>query len=265
MKKNTGSRIMVYIVLMVTLLCGISIPALLRHPSVQDQRTAMRLAELNNMEADKLLSRKNDSNSWEEVIQNLTPAEQLSQKAIEDLTAQGFSQEQIKGAQDYVERIRLQLQDILLVPTVQVSGHMDDEKEEFQQLAEKISVETAVYFLLHFDDQQENFSNAMDEYLCCLQLDLEIQMYFEDREKYEQEKIEGQIRRQKKLITVFDIESKLLEKLRGEQAEIGQPTPQIGDHDVPINPSNKKAVTVPNPTEEIMKEINDIRSKSLEN
>ena len=97
MRKNIGSRIIVYIVLMVTLLCGISIPALLRHPSVQDQRTAMRLAELNNIDAEKLLNRKNDRNSWEEVIQNLTPAEQLSQKAIEDLTAQDFPKNKSKG------------------------------------------------------------------------------------------------------------------------------------------------------------------------
>lgn len=208
---------------------------------------------------------------------------------IKKLRDKGFADSKIIAAKSLVNRVTSQLKQILdanqEVPTKPVNGldQEDKDKQEldaYQELASRIDVKTAVELLLKLEKEFGSMEKVLDEYLLSLQIGVDLHDYLTDKTTYEKAKSEQSAKFDlNKIITMATIESKVLELLKNENTS-NQKSPQAAvnkqtdannvaknDKDeMPTSPlpdiQNPKPA---NPQEDLMKEVNDLRDKSLTN
>ncbi|MCB8818800.1 hypothetical protein [Desulfosporosinus shakirovi] len=241
---------------------------------------------------DKLKNRTETDN--QDVLQeriNLLAESGLDAEFIKKLREAGFDNSKIIEAKSLVDRVTSQLKKILdanqSVPTKPSNGLSQEdadmqEIDAYKELARKIDPKTAVELLLKLEKDFGSMEKVFDEYLLSLQLEVDLKIYLTDKEAYEKEKSEQSAKFDlSKKITLATIEAKVLELIQNMN-----PSNTMAPQDVPNKQADLNSVVKddkdemqmpagplpdvqnpkpPNPQEELMKEVNDLVNKSLNN
>ena len=143
----------------------------------------------------------------------------------------------------------------------------------YQKLYEKIDIKNAIYFMLKLKADFGSCEKAFDEYLFSLQADIDLNDYIKDKEAYLKSRDEKKLLLDdQKVITLEKIEAKSIEKAQTVEKESDQPANNSQTADkkssgvtdketspLPDVPKPDSADVKPkNPTDEIMKEIDEI-------
>lgn len=199
------------------------------------------ISNLTGASSEEITQLKQSGLSWNQILERLklekgsytqereARSSLLTEKNMEEtvikLRSFGFSDEDIQGAKLMAERVEFQLKEIVGAstapssPAIPVAGELEPKgenlkKEVIQSLAEKYDSASAVYYLLALKEELGDTSTVMDEYLLALQLDLNMQLYMDDRDAYlksKEVKTAGYL--PDSIVTVAYIEEMLLEQI----------------------------------------------------
>lgn len=282
--------------------------------SQEDRRIATEISNETGFSVEEVFNYKLAGRSWSQVLDILRTTSHIADAGgksdknsvllsngldddfISKLKKEGFSQQQIIDAKMLAERVTLQLQDIdsnnarsqaKPVEAPGAAGQADqkvleednkDNIEAYAQLSKKIDFRNAIYFMLKLKSDFGSYEGAFDEYLCSLQLELDIEEYIKDRKTYLDKKEDKSLMSDgKKIITLQKIEEKNIEILQrdnmkaqseifpsldkragGQAAQIAQ-TAEDRPNPLPEAPRVEAGAVKPkNPTDEVMDEINKI-------
>lgn len=256
-----------------------------------DVKVAGDISNITGIGADIILNMRNEGLSWNEILDELKGVQNknrvsrddrndtlINQTLHEDMVSQlkkeGFSEEEIIEARLLIERVQFQLNEITNEEeqTISIESGIEPEAElsAYRDLAANITLAESLPFLLRLKNDFGSYENVMNEYLSCLQLDMELSLYVEDREAYSKEKNIRSLG--KDLITVQNIEEKMLLKLQKQNAENKEPlnnfesvqtditlTSQDSGSTASDDPAPKIDSVVPeNPADALMNEINEL-------
>ncbi|QMV42434.1 hypothetical protein [Cohnella cholangitidis] len=263
-----------------------------------ENRIAVELSNLSGASKDDILQWRSTGKSWNDIITLLskrddglngtTKAERsqlladsgLDKEFIKNLTDAGYAQAEITDAKLLAERILFQLQEIVRSvdnrpeqPVVDLKDENQDSKDlsVYIKISDQFDLKTAVYAMVVLKKEFGSIDNVMNEYLFALQIGLNFEGYFTDKEKYYQDKEDKNIGiNPDSIITIDKIENRMLETIQQgnalsqndfttsedraalpDESQVNNPLP-----DVP-NP-NAKDVNPENPTDAVMKEIQSI-------
>lgn len=152
----------------------------------------------------------------------------------EKLKTEAYGKEEIEASQAYVSRVILQLSEIetfgsLYNQPVGIESGNSEDLSRYSELMKKIDEQKAVLYLIKLNKSFDNMEDAFNEYLLALQADFEIEMYFTDPKKYNEEKNEKITgTNPDDFITVRKIEEKALENLQNMNKSSNNPSNLIG-------------------------------------
>lgn len=281
--------------------------------SQEDRRIATEISNETGFSIEEVFNYKIAGRSWNQVLDILRTTSHIADAGgksdknsvllsngldddfISKLKKEGFSQQQIIDVKMLAERVTLQLQDIAAynarsqAKPVEAPGAgqadqkvLEEDKEDsskaYSELSKKIDFKDAIYFMLKLKSDFGSYEGAFDEYLCSLQLELDIEEYIKDRKAYLDKKEDKSLMSNgKKIITLQKIEEKNIEILQrdnmkaqseifpsldkragGQAAQIAQ-TAEDSPNPLPETPQVEAGAVKPkNPTDEVMDEINKI-------
>ncbi|MFZ5986012.1 MAG: hypothetical protein ACOYWZ_02680 [Bacillota bacterium] len=266
-----------------------------------DQKIAEDISNMTGEKTKDILKLKNEGKSWNEILeilknnsgQNQVDRENrsdfltesdLGDEYVEKLKKEGFTQEEIMEAKSLVERVMFNLREITEkslnkpdIPKVEVGETLDTEEDTpaYEELAGKIDLKIAVYLILKLESEFGSMEGVLDEYLYSIQIGADLEKMIIDKEAYEEEKREkGAGLDIKKIITLAKIEEKLLQKIQSQNnnkvefdidPKSGEAKPGLEPEAIkpPLPDIGPKDVKPKDPLEDVMKEINDIRNRSL--
>lgn len=173
---------------------------------------------------------------------------------IEKLKSEGYSTEAIKSSQSYISRVMLHLNEIETFSSINtepaaIGSDNTDDSAKYSELLSKFDESKAVYYLVKLSSDFNSLEDAFNEYLVALQSDLDIDMYFKDKEQYnvsKSKKASGA--NSDKFISVRDIEERALEGLQNmnnSNKNTNQLLPGIN------NPNQDLAPNVVNPQPDV--------------
>lgn len=263
-----------------------------------DRKTAEDISDMTGLSVNQLLGMKTEGKSWNEILETLDgkvlPEEKkMSDEELELFLAENqFEEEEVSYDKFLAERIDANLKDIArsnmgvpnaAVPSIKPdSGNKDNEPQlaDYQSLQNKFDKNRATYFMLEFTKDFGTAEAVADEYLYCLQTDIDFNLYITDREAYSKATGEKMaVLTKEKAITIAKIDTFVMELLNpkkeknGEQDEQKSPEPKpavptaaipMDKPDAPNRGSVLPIVENPKPAmpgADVMKEIDDINGK----
>lgn len=269
-----------------------------------DLRIADEISNMTGIKAADIIKLKKEGKTWNEILELIKsdPGDKKQDDAsirnkiliesglgieeVEKLKSEGFTDDEIMEAKSLVERVIFQLGEITqdnraiqdtAVPGI-IVGQADTAKadtKEYEELSAHIDLNKAITALLRIKKQFDSIYDAMDEYLCALQLELNIEDLVTDKNKYEKIKQDKMLAKGvQDLITMSKIEDTLLTKMQDGNKEMtsidtavpsissGVTPSEIENNPVPLPETELKDIKPKNPTEEIMNEINGITGKN---
>ncbi len=265
-----------------------------------DKRIVDEISNVTGVRVEDIIKLKNEGKTWNEILEAVkkgTGYITVDDSALRDkillqsglgidevdkLTADGFSEEEIMEAKILVERIIYQLEELQQdseITAAPVMGNEQDKNKDiarYNALLAKLELKKAVGTILKVKKNFNSIYEAMDEYMCALQLDLNIEEMLTDKRKYEDEKQEKLLTIDSlNIITVSSIETKLMDKLQAQNvnaADVMLESQNIEfdsgsefmEKDMPQLPETEVPNVKPkDPAEELMKEINGITEISM--
>ncbi|TYQ16447.1 UNVERIFIED_CONTAM: hypothetical protein Cloal_2988 [Acetivibrio alkalicellulosi] len=177
--------------------------------------------------------KKTEHNSY--ISTNDNQSDFFNQLEYED-----FSEKDIESANIYVKRIIFQLNEIDTFRNL--GAHSDisddffsyssDDVSRYSQILAKIDENKAVYYLIKLKDHFSTQDEIFNEYLVSLQLDIDFDMYINDKDLYHDQKVQklSEIT-ESSLITINHIEQKAFENLQ-RLNESNKTIHHIGDQNV---------------------------------
>ncbi|HEX2927138.1 MAG TPA: hypothetical protein VHP38_12920 [Ruminiclostridium sp.] len=312
MKKISRSHKLVAIILASVILLGsvpiayTSLVANAGNPvnsaSSEDKRIASEISNETGVAVEQVLDLKNHGRSWNQVLdilktrvnakessnkstmQNMLLNTGLDGEFLAKLKKEGFSDESISQVRMLEERVTLQLQEITSdsgKDSVKVdkpsAGTLQNDKDNddlsaYQELAKKIDIKNAIYFMLKLKNDFGSYEKVFDEYLYSLQLGIDLNEYIKDKKAYQKEKDEKKLLfNEQKIITLEKIEEKSIEVLQksnktddkqaagSENVKPGKSNTVNEKNPLPDVPKvEAKEVKPQNPTDEVMNEIKTI-------
>lgn len=256
-----------------------------------DVKVAGDISNLTGIDVNTLLNMKNEGLSWNEILEkskglkiedgnnrddrNSTLLNQsIEEDLVDQLKEEGFREEEIIEARLLIERVLFQLNEITNGEGPISEGFGVGITEEglsaFKDLAENINMTECLPFLLRLKSDFGSYEKVLDEYLFCLQLDIDPSLYFEDKKAYLEDKNTKGLGKNR--ITVQSIEEKMLLKLQKENTEFKDnaqnldPMPRDitltkgeASNNLPDIPVPKIESVIPeNPADALMNEIKEI-------
>ncbi len=193
--------------------------------------------------------------------------EQEDKQEVEDVRViverVSFALKEIYSKKQVVQKIEPEIED------VSADKDAEEEIEEYYKLFELFENDKLIYLCIKLKGEYETYENVIDEYLYCLQIEIDLADLLKDKSGFEKQMQEkGVLKNRIEAITINKIEFKMLEVVKDSSnteatkkedekdpgAAIVDPT-QNTDHD-PV-----KAVMPKNPQEEVMEEIEKIKEK----
>lgn len=212
----------------------------------------------------------------------------LKEDYLKKIKAEGFNDQEINEAKMFAERVVFQLKEITTQkqetlsnrPTAdsKIKTEENDDISSYSSLLEKFDSKFSVYILLKLKKEFGNIESAMDEYLLSLQIGVDLYKYLVNKDEYKKDKEEkSRSVDTLKIITLAKIESKMLEKIQNEnntKRDKAEMDSKENKGINPLKPNVEDKVNRPplpevedprpkNPAEDVMKEINEIKNKSL--
>ncbi|WP_202708416.1 hypothetical protein [Sporosalibacterium faouarense] len=257
-----------------------------------DLRIATEISNLTGVDINRVLELKSIRGSWNQVLDMLRSEKSrqkskdkrsngilqssVSDKFVKKLIDEGNTEADVMDAKMLVEKVIYQLNEITnsVAETVSVSNAVIGEDGENNDIAQyvnlknKIDMETAISVILKLQDKYDTIETALNEYLYSLQLDINLEDYINNQEKYEEEKEKKRMEiNLTQIITLSEIESEVLAKIQRENEEqlsLGKSSLEAEGEPLENNLYNEN-LDVPNvsvedvkplnPTEELMNEI----------
>lgn len=262
-------------------------------PSSDEIRIASEISNTTGVEVEEIMKLKALGKTWNEVLEllkskdknrnkegkaernNILVSSGVGEDYIDKLKEEGYSEEEIMETKLLVERAIFQLKEITKtdalntkLPNEEAQVNKDEDISGYIKTLEKIELKSAVYWTLKLKNDFNSIERAFDEYLCALQLDVSLEEYFIDKEKYQKQIDEKRISMgYENIITLAKIEEKILEKLQnnnmqnrdfiGSENNIEMETPKAeNESSLPVIPKPSIEDVKPmSPSDEIMKEI----------
>lgn len=244
--------------------------------SEDDKQKAAEISNITGADIKEILSLREKGMSFNEIINELK--ENSEDYLVKDekkdgldknnkLAEMGFSENEITEARMLIERVQFQLQEI-------IGFDVEDEisKDDYQRILKGLEdSDSVIYYTLMLKKELKSLDTALNEYICAVQLGLDIDTYFTDKEKYEDSKNEKMVLLgREKIITIMNIEDKMLKVLQNKTnlenkeeqdanfiPEIGSKTSESENiHEKPM--IELPSVKPPNPQEELIKELKEI-------
>lgn len=270
-----------------------------------DKAVAAEISNVTGAGINEITKLINEQGSWNKVLEVLksrnktkdekeknTRSDVLAENGVEKeyvdkLKKLGFTNEQITESKMLADRVIYQLDEITsendnTTKQVEAADKKDATKEDeditqYADLAKKIKLNDAIYFMLILEKDYKGYEKALDEYLYSLQVDLKLDKYIENKEAYKEEKdAKNSTIDTNKIITLSKIEEKLLQRLQKRNSSSQQTKAEAKNTTQGAEGNSKSkdtSIQVPlpdvnnnrpkNPSEDIMKEINSINQKSL--
>lgn len=268
--------------------------------SAEDKRIASEISNETGVTIDEVFKLKTNQRTWNDVlrmIKNSNSKNQtglkderdkllldsgLTEDVVKDLKADGFTDDNINEVKMLVDRVVMQLSDIVQENSTKIEAPkvditVDNDKSEdissYEKLSKQIDVKKAIYFALKLSKDYGSYELALDEYLYSLQLDLDLNDYLKDKEAYLKKRDEkkANLSEQDKL-TVSKIEEKALQVLQADEdknkeadatvnikPDTNNSSTDMKDTDLPELPqANPKDNKPQNPTDDVMNEIKSI-------
>lgn len=272
--------------------------------SQEDKNIASQISNTTGVNSDEIIVLKRQGKTWNEILEILKSHNEKRSKEekakrkkllaeasveadiIKKLREDGHSDEELTQANMNIERVIFQLKEIASsveeMPTMNyIKAEEIEENQEdissYTKLLSQINPNTAIYLMLKLKSDLGSMKNVLDEYLYALQIEINLEKYIEDKEAYKEEKIEKSLGiNPDEIITLDKIEEKILEKLQREneamknvqriQSNIDKSDEDLKNIDsIPQPPLPELDYMGPkDPLEDIMKEINEIKDRSLD-
>lgn len=268
-------------------------------PDDYDRRIAGDISGMTGIPVEEVLSVRRECGDWNETLEKLKGRDAQAGSAnkrndlllqadvgdefLQRLRQEGFSDDAILEAKMFAERVAFQLNEIISgngseVPELKMAGALsgngeDNGLEAYRRLAGEFDCQTCLFLLLKLKEEFGGLQKVMDEYLCALQLGLDLESYLIDRDAYIKQKNEkNAVIKEQDILTMQKIEEKMLSELqkgnaalRNEEASgsAGSPNPAAVNAGAPDrNPEptaplpGPRTVDPPNPAGAILDEIN---------
>ncbi len=269
----------------------------------EDRNTILDISNMTGVETDEIIKLRKEGKTWNEILEliknnpdyksegdstkrndTLTNTN-MDEDTIKKLKEEGFTEEQIIEAKSLVERVIFQLEEIAnmqavapLQPEVGVNANevMEDNLTAYVELSGKINLNEAVYLILKLEDELGSIQAVLDEYICSLQLDIDLKQYLINKEEYKKQK-------QQKLaemlvqdiITAAVIDEKMLDMLQSknkkdeESLVVKTDIPTIPDTVIEsplpdIQTPEALGIKPQNPAEAILQEIEGLKNNGVE-
>lgn len=266
----------------------------------EDKAIVSEISNMTGVKAEKITELRKEGRTWNQILELIKShpdyrAEEdsirrddilakagIGDEALEKLKEEGFSEEEISAAKSLAERVLFQLEEISNMQITLPSQpdpkvNVNEDKEDistYTQLAGKINLSEAVYLILKLRDEFGGMQAALDEYLCALQLDIDLSRYLTDKEGYLKQKQDKTVEMAvQDIITSARIEEKLLDMLQYmNKRDEGLSETKTGIPQIPdavkesllpdVQAPDMQDIRPQNPAEAIMQEINAITANN---
>ncbi|CAG7644635.1 hypothetical protein PAESOLCIP111_04753 [Paenibacillus solanacearum] len=258
-------------------------------PSSDDAKAAAEISNLTGVKAEEVIRIKQAVGSWNaalEVLKSRHPGgieaqkEQRSmllaqagtgEELVQQLTAQGYTRDEIMQAKLLAERVQSQLQELTdskrqpLVeqPSMELlSGKKGKDREEaYRKLAESFQAQKAIAFMLQLKKEFGSLEAVLDEYLLSLQAELDLGQYVNDKEAYLKAKNNAMAGlTPDRIVTLSVMEQDLLEKIKTDNHKSVKEDPLNTDLSSVRNQESKEKLSplpeVPSPAVKDVKPMN---------
>ncbi len=195
-----------------------------------DKKTAEDLSDMTGISPYRLQEMKNESGSWDAVMQTIqkdgAEKSDISDDALKDLISE-FSKEEVDEATALVSRVIFNLREInakadtnnvpaAALVTPKPVDQIQEEAYDFKKVEGLFAKNTAIYLILKTKASLGSYEQALDEYLYCLQIDVDFKLFLADEEDYEKQVAQkgAQLTREK-AVSVMVIEEEMLGLLTG--------------------------------------------------
>lgn len=272
----------------------------LKSISNDDKSAASQISNMTGLNMEEVLQQKTKDMNWNQVLQKIKklgyPAlkenqlkaknqllkNSVSEKDVDQLRKEGFSEEVIDNVTLLCERVEFQLDDLMETNDALVKKPVIDtliEKEEdekielFKLIKENFNNKTAIYLILKLSKEFGSNEKVMDEYLLSLQLQIDLETYLLDKKQYLKIKDEKLISFDiRKAITIEKIEDAINSK-HSKQSDSpinnqSNKKESSNKNDSPVNVATApdlikpdvKSVIPENPANSILKDIGDLEN-----
>jgi len=255
----------------------------------EDKITVSEISNMTGVRAEDIIRLREEGKTWNQILEAIKANPEykveedlakrneilalsgIDEDAINRLKDEGFTEKEISEAKSLVDRMIFQLEEIsgmhAIMPLV---PEADDDLVAFTGLAKKINPCEAVYFILRLRDSLGGMQNAFDEYLCSLQLGIDLGLYLTDEEEYHRQKQQKTAETaMQSIITSSSIEDKMLDLLKNtnnrdediHEAKSITSDPADKPEESPLphaEAPDARDVKPRNPAEAVMQEIEDI-------
>lgn len=270
----------------------------------EDKSTISEISNMTGVKADEIIMLRKEGKSWNQILEliknnpgykaegdvekrnGILVKTGMDEAVISKLIEEGFTEEEITEAKSLMERVLFQLDEIANTQIITTSApdtmsNTADNKEaeitEYKDLAGKIDLNEAVCLILKLSDELGGMQAVLDEYLCALQLGIDLNQCLADKEGYQKQKQQrlSELGTQD-IITAARIEEKMLEMLQNMNnknddgmPEIKATVPSISgaaiDSPLPdVEAPDAQNIKPQNPAEVIMQEIEIMKSVGTE-
>lgn len=145
-----------------------------------------------------------------------------------------------------------------------------DDIEEYYKLCELFENDKAAYLCVKLKDEFDTYENVIDEYLYCLQIEVDLADFLKDREAFDKQVKEKEVLKNKvDAITINKIEFKMLEVMKNSTEEDSQQEEEqnvnsemiIPGRNIEKDPIQPPDVMPKKPQDEVKDEIEKIKEK----
>lgn len=185
-------------------------------------------------------------------------------KLLIELKELGFNDEQINSSREMAQWIEYKLNEIKMF----ITDKEEEENQLYISLSDSYNKEEALYWITRLKQKDYSELQSIDEYLSSVQIESDLKILLEDKEEYSTHKTEKTIIYNKKVITVNDIDQKLMQLIssnnKNTDKDDKQPQMQGASKDDTkkidvVNPKIKvKDIKPVNPADKIKDELNSI-------
>lgn len=233
-------------------------------PDVAEERTIRELSEKTGATEKEIEDLRLQGRSFGEIgeMLNKNMESVISNEQLEELIS-AFSEDEISQAEALSDRVSFALREIhQRKETIGIDPNETQEEglEEYFALYEKYEPNKAIYLTLKFKNEENDYQSIMDEYLLCLQIDVDMMQKIDDYEAYEEAYQKNIVKvTAGQEITVSKLEAKMLEVIQKQRNILPSAVPEKPGETVAVPDRIKPA----NPLEEIEKEIEKFQNPSV--
>ena len=207
----------------------------------QDRAMAEDIANMTGESAANIMQLKAETGNWNAAMDRLKKGDYAKIMTDEDLAdlimKEGYNEESVKESKEFIGQVTRNLSEILdnnsssentvpnlQQPQVQAGVKKDeDDIEAYKILGQAFDRNLAIYYSLKLKERFGSIQSVVDEYLYCLQVELDTRILLADEEEYEEAMMQklAQLSREDAITVqkIFDFMLKTLNKANLQENE----------------------------------------------